>query len=106
MEEEKSVLRWGGLAGILAGILFFLTIVIAATTLLPLVDDPEGVVRTFPDTRAALTLVEGLYFVGLILWVTLFLALYQALRGTKLAPALGSVPGVLGLARHAVGSLV
>ena len=106
MDEEKSVLRWGGLAGILAGILFFLAIVITATTLLPLIDDPEAVVMSFPDIRAALTLVEGLYFVGLILWVTLFLALYQALRGTNLAPALGSVLGVLGLAMLAVGSLV
>ena len=106
MEEEKSVLRWGGLAGILGVIFFFLTIVIAATTLLPLVDDPEGVVMTFPDLRAALTLVEGLYVVGLILWVTLFLALYQALRGTNLTPALfGSAVGFVGLVVLAAGGL-
>ena len=106
MEEEKSVLRWGGLAGILAGILFLLSIVIVAPVLLPLADDPEAVVRSFPDIRAALTLVEGLFLVGLILWVTLFLALYRALRGTSLAPALGSVLGVVGLTVLAVGSLV
>ncbi|HET7089808.1 MAG TPA: hypothetical protein VFL17_14320 [Anaerolineae bacterium] len=103
--EEKSVLRWGGLAGILAGIFFFLTIVIAATTLL-LDAGAEGPVIRFPDVRAALTVVEGLYLVGLILYVTLFLALYQALRGTSLAPALGSVVGVMGLTMFAVGSLV
>ena len=106
MEGEKSVLRWGGLAGILAGILFLLSIIITAPTLLPLVDDPEGVVRSFPDIRATLTLVQGLYLLGLILWVTLFVALYRALRGTSLAPTLGSVLGFLGLAMLAVGSLV
>ncbi|MEE9173113.1 MAG: hypothetical protein V3U41_09470 [candidate division NC10 bacterium] len=38
------------------------------------------------------------YLVALILEVTLFLALYRALRGTSLAPALfGSVLGILGL---------
>ena len=106
MEEEKSVLRWGGLAGILAGILFLLSIIIVAPVLLPLADDPEAVVRSFPDIRAALTLVEGLFMVGVILSVTLFLALYRALRGTSLAAALfGSVLGILGLVVRAAESL-
>ena len=106
MGEDKSVLRWGGLAGILSGILFLLSIIITAPTLLPFIDDPEGVVMSFPDIRATLSLIEGLYLLGLILWVTLFVALYRALRGTSLAPTLGSVLGVLGLAMLAVGSLV
>ena len=42
----------------------------------------------------------------LILWVTHFLALYRALRGTRLAPALfGSVLGIVGLAVLAAGAL-
>ena len=42
----------------------------------------------------------------LILWVTHFLALYRALRGTSLAPALfGSVVGIVGLGVLAAGAL-
>ncbi len=105
MEQKKSVLRWGGLAGILGGIIFILTFVTRIAFVGPDYVDPEGVVM-FPDVRAALTVENSLYLVSLILWVTLFLALYRALRGTSLAPALGSVLGVMGLAMLAVGSLV
>jgi hypothetical protein len=46
-----------------------------------------------------------LYLVGLILEVTLFLALYRALRRTSLAPALfGSVLGILGLVAMVVSA--
>jgi len=104
MELEKSVLRWGGLAGILGGIIFILVfvIVIAFVGL----DTAEPEVMRFPDIRAARTVEDSLYLVVLILWVTHFLALYRALRGTSLAPALfGSVLGILGLGVLAAGAL-
>ena len=104
--REKSVLRWGGLAGILGGIIFILVfvIVIAFVGLEPA--DPEGAVMRFPDIRAARTVENSLYLVVLILWVGHFLALYRALRGTSLAPALfGSVLGILGLGVLAAGAL-
>ncbi|MBA3423864.1 MAG: DUF4386 family protein [Rubrobacter sp.] len=104
MEEEKSVLRWGGLAGILGGIIFILVfvIVIAFVGL----DTAEPEVMRFPDIRAARTVEDSLYLVVLILWVTHFLALYRALRRTSLAPALfGSVLGILGLVVLAAGAL-
>ena len=50
MEQEKSVLRWGGLAGILGSILFILVFVIVAV----FVGDPGGVER-FPEIRTART---------------------------------------------------
>ncbi len=106
MEEENGVLRWGGLAGILGGILFILVfvIVIAFVGLDP--PKPEGEVMRFPDIRAARTVENSLYLVVVILWVTHFLALYRALRGTSLAPALfGSVLGILGLGVLAAGAL-
>ncbi len=60
----------------------------------------------FPDVRAALTVGNSLYLVGVILSVPLFLALYTVLRGTNLAAALfGSVLGVLGLVVRAAESL-
>jgi magnesium-transporting ATPase (P-type) len=101
MDQEKNVLRWGGLAGMLGGILFILTwvVVIAGPAG---VEDPADLaefVTRFPDIRAARIVENGIYLVALILEVTLFLALYRALRRTSLAPALfGSVLGILGLA--------
>ncbi len=107
MEEEKSVLRWGGLAGILGGILFILTIVTLIAFVGPEPADPEELVMRFPDVRAAFTVGNSLYLMALILWVPLFLALYLGLRGTSLAPALfGSVLGILGLVVLAAGALL
>jgi hypothetical protein len=106
MDEEKSVLRWGGLAGILGSIIFILVFVIVIAFVGPDPAEPEGPVMRFPDIRAGRTVEDGLYLVVLILWVTHFLALYRALRGTSLAPALfGSVLGIVGLGVLAAGAL-
>jgi len=107
MEQEKSVLRWGGLAGLLGGILHILTFVVVLAG--PVggrepADLEEWVI--FPDIRAARIVENGLYLVALILGVILFLALYRALQRTNLAPALfGSVLGILGLVVLAAGAL-
>jgi uncharacterized protein DUF4386 len=106
MEEERTVLLWGGLAGILGGIIFILVFVVVIAFVGPDPAQPEGLVQRFPDIRAARTVENSLYLVVLILWVTHFLALYRALRGTSLAPALfGSVLGILGLGVLAAGAL-
>ena len=106
IDEEKSVLRWGGLAGILGGIIFILVFVVVIAFVGPEPVEPEGRVMRFPDIRAARTVEDSLYLVVLILWVTHFLALYRALRGTSLAPALfGSVLGIVGLGVLAAGAL-
>src|SRR5688572_22366000 len=98
IEQEKSVLRWGGLAGILGAIIFILVFVIVIVFVGSDFAEPAGWVKRFPDIRAARTVENSLYLVTLILWVPHFLALYHALRGTSLAPALfGSVLGILGL---------
>ena len=106
MEEEQSVLRWGGLAGILGGIIFIVVFVIVIVFVGPEPAQPEGEVIRFPDIRAARTLEDSLYLVVLILWIAHFLALNRALRGTSLAPALfGSVIGIVGLGVLAAGAL-
>ncbi|MDH3364752.1 MAG: DUF4386 domain-containing protein [Thermoplasmata archaeon] len=106
MGDEKSVLRWGGLAGMLVPIFFILTAVILLALVPQEPADPEGLVMRFPEDRAAIAVGEGLYLVAVILLVTLFLALYRALRGTSVAPALfGSGLGLVGLAVLAVGAL-
>jgi hypothetical protein len=106
MEEEKSILRWGGLAGILGSIVFVLVFIIVIVFVGADPAEPEGEVMRFTDIRAARTVEDGLYLVVLILWVAHFLALYRALRGTSLAPALfGSVLGIVGLGVLAAGAL-
>jgi hypothetical protein len=106
MDEEKSVLRWGGLAGILGAIIFILVFVVVIAFVGPDPANLEGAIMRFPDIRAARTLEDSLYLVVLILWVAHFLALYRALRGASLAPALfGSVLGIVGLGVLAAGAL-
>src|SRR5918997_1868702 len=106
MEEEKSVLRWGGLAGILGGIIFILVFVIVIVFVGLDPAEPGGEVMRFPDIRAARTVEDSLYLVVLVLWVAHFLALYRALRESSLATALfGSVLGIVGLGVLAAGAL-
>ena len=106
MDEERSVLRWGGLAGILGSITFILVFVVVIVFAGVEPTEPEGEIMRFPDIRVARMVENGLYLVVLILWVTHFLALYRALRGTSLASALfGSVLGIVGLGVLAAGAL-
>jgi hypothetical protein len=55
MEQEKSLLRWGGLAGILGAILFILVFIVVAAFVGPDPAELEGRVIRFPDIRAART---------------------------------------------------
>jgi hypothetical protein len=106
MDEEKGVLRWGGLAGILGGIIFILVFVVVIVFVGADPAQPEGEVIRFPEIRAARMLENSLYLVVLILWIAHFLALYRALRRTSLAPALfGSIVGIVGLGVLAAGAL-
>lgn len=104
MDEEKGVLRWGGLAGILGGIIFVLVFVVVIVFVGADPAEPEGELRRFPDIRAARTVEDSLYLVVLILWVAHFLALYRALREASLA-LFGSVVGIVGLGVLAAGAL-
>ena len=106
IDEEKSVLRWGGLAGILGGIIFILVFAVVIVFVGPDPSETRGEVMRFPDIRAGRTIEDSLYLMVLILWVAHFLALYRALREASLAPALfGSVLGILGLGVLAAGAL-
>lgn len=105
--QEKSVLRWGGLAGMVGGMLYILTFVVVLAG--PVGGRAPDVMEEwviFPDLRVARVVENGLYLMALISGVILFLALYQALQRTNLASALfGSVLGILGLVVLAAGAL-
>ncbi len=97
MNEEKSFLRWGGLAGILAGVFFLCTIVTliefgpstTATT-------PAALINNFPNVRTGLAAGNTLYFLVSVGFVGLGLGLYRALRGTGIA-LYGTVLYLLGV---------
>src|SRR5215213_3754931 len=104
--QEKSVLRWGGLARIVGGILLVAVFVIVGVFVGADPAEPEGLVMRFLDVRASYIVAEGLYLGVLALWAIHFLALYRALRATSLAPALfGSALGIMGLDVFAAGAL-
>jgi len=108
VEQEKNVFRWGGLAGILGGILFILTFLVVVAGPVGM-DEPANLadwVTRFPDVKTARVVENMVYLLGLMLGAPLFLALYRALRTTRLAPALfGSVLGIMGLVAMMVSSL-
>ena len=107
MEQEKNVLRWGGLAGILGSILFVAGWVIVGVGPVGM-DEPAdlaGWVTRFPDIQAARVPENLVYLTALILEIPFYLALYRALQRTRLAPALfGCALGILGLVSMAVGA--
>jgi len=98
IEQEKSVLRWGGLVGILGGIFFILSMVVAVG-FIP-ADPPTftELVARFPEIQILRVAENVFYLLGLVLGIPLILALFFSLRKTSLAPALfGSAFSIVGL---------
>ena len=104
--DDKSVLRWGGLAGIIGGIFSIITFIILLAFVPAAPSDPSALVARFPSVRAATIAGESILLAGYILFVFLFLALYKALREANPAPTLfGSVLSILGYVLFIVGGL-
>jgi hypothetical protein len=105
-QNERSVLRWGGLAGVFSGVLLLIVFGIVGAFI---GTDPavaEGLVTRFPDIRAVRIVENGLYLAVIALWFIHVTALYHALRGQRLAPALvGRALATLGLVALAAGAL-
>ena len=102
VEQERSVLKWGGLGGMVGSIVFVIVFVIVGI----FVGSDPNEPMDFPGIRVARTFEDGLYLAVMILWIPFFLALYRALRQERLAPALfGSALGIVGLVLLAAGAL-
>jgi hypothetical protein len=106
IEEEKSVLLWGGVSGILGSIIFILSFIFVGMVIGLKPDAPAGWVNQFPDIMVARIIENSLFLAVIILWLFHMLALYYALRGKGHAPRLfGSVLAMLGLGVLAVEAL-
>jgi Domain of unknown function (DUF4386) len=122
MSEDRSVLRWGGLAGLLSAgmtVLSLLTIVAFSTPLFVSVQ-PEDIcgpscyvgasLPDFPASRAVLMTQHAFYVLTIMLIAILVVSLYRVLSresSSSIAPALsGFAIGLLGLAMLATGGMV
>jgi hypothetical protein len=88
MEQQNRVLLWGGLAGIASSAFIVLTAVTFFGFVPPATAGAHGLAMRYPEARTAFAVGETFSLVGGILAVPYVLALFQALRGNALAPAL------------------
>jgi Domain of unknown function (DUF4386) len=100
MDQEKSVLQWGGIAGLVAAAIFVVSI-IYQVVFIGTSTTASGAtpVINFPDLRTQIIVGQSLFLVGTVLLMPLFLALFFTLRRSSLAPAMfGTVVSFLGIA--------
>jgi Domain of unknown function (DUF4386) len=95
--EERSILKWGGLAGVISGIIFIL-VPITLFGFGPSSSNLVDLVARFPEFRTVIAAGNFINFVSDVLLVALLLGLYRALRPTSPTSALlGTVLTTLGL---------
>jgi hypothetical protein len=74
LDQEKSVLRWGGLAGILGSIIFVFVMAFVAILIGDGPADLKEIVARFPDIHILRVIENGAYLVALLLAILLLLA--------------------------------
>jgi hypothetical protein len=98
INEEKGFLRWGGLAGILAGVFFMVTIVTLVEFGPSTTATAAQLAQRFPSVSTGLAVGNAFYFLVSVSLLGLALGLYRSLRGKSPALALfGTVLFVLGI---------
>jgi hypothetical protein len=104
--QERNVLRWGGLAGIVGAIIFLVSIVYQVAFVgTNTTAAGAGPVMRFPGVQTQIIVGQTLFLMGVLLFVPLYLALFRTLRASSLAPTLfAGVLSFLGLAVLAVES--
>jgi Domain of unknown function (DUF4386) len=96
-DKERSILRWGGLAGILAGAFLMVTIVTLIAFGPSTTATPAQLVANFPNVRTALVVGNFFYFLVSVSLVGLTLGIYQALRKSNPLAIFGTVLFLLGI---------
>ncbi|OPY33129.1 MAG: hypothetical protein A4E32_00803 [Methanomassiliicoccales archaeon PtaU1.Bin124] len=102
--DQKSIVRIGGVAGLLAGFSFIL----AAIALLggSVSNGPNELVQNFPQVSTSMAIGDGLYLITVLSLFILVIALYHELRrqNSFLAMVGGGI-GSIGLSALAIGSM-
>ena len=105
-QEETSVLRWGGILGMLGALLLIFVFVFVAVVVGEDPDTLEGPLTRYPEISTQRIVENGLYLMVFVLWIPFSLALYRALRRSNPAAALfGSGLSISGLIVLAAGAL-
>ncbi len=104
--QEAAVVRWGGLSGILGGIIFVASIIYQVAFIgTGTTASGAGPIMRFPGLQTQIAAGQTLFLIGTILMVPLVVSIYRTLRTSSLAPALfGFGLSFLGLAVLAVES--
>ena len=103
--EDRGVLRWGGLAGVAGGLLLFVVFVIVGAFVPAHAADPATAVRFFPEVGTVRIVENGLYLVVLILWVASLVGVERAAVPGAVSARIGGALGIGGLVLLAVGAL-
>ena len=98
LNSQKSFLRWSGLAGILAGAFFVVTIFTLILFGPSTTATPAQLVKNFPNVSTGLAVGNSFYFLVSLSLVGLVIGLYRVLRrGNPFAALFGAVLFALGL---------
>lgn len=103
--DDRGILRWGGLAGVVGGLLFLLVFVIVGAFVPGEAADPATAVRFFPDVATVRIVENGLYLVVMVLWMASFVAVGVGSRASAAGSRIGATLGVAGLVVLVVGAL-
>ena len=98
MNARKNFLRLSGLAGILAGVFFLITIMTLVMFGPSTTATPAQLVNNFPNVSTGLAVGNAFYFLVSVSLVGLVLGLYRTLRrGNPFAALFGTILFALGL---------
>lgn len=104
-ETNRSILRWGGLAGLAGGIVTIIVSVLLIGFVPPAPADPAGLITRFTQVRAVITAVNVLDVIAYLLFLTLILSLYRVLRGgSKAASLFGTAISIVGITVLLIGT--
>lgn len=87
-DQEKCVIRWGALAGIIGGVAFIISMVVAIGFVLAEPPTLMELVARFPDVLPLRVAENLFYLLGLVAGIPLILSVFWSLRKTNLAPFL------------------
>lgn len=103
--QERPMLRWSGLAGMLGSLVMIAVFIIVGTFVGDAAVDPAAALIRFPGIQAVRTVENGLYLVAIALWAVHIVGLYRGLGAGSVAATVGGALSLAGLTVLAAGAL-